>query len=188
MAVSTPQREHVRLDVASARASPYCWRTGSYIILPTVTLEVARECSGAGLLIAVLAIGLPLASLALRTWWSRITLVASSVMIAIVANWVRLTVMGVYAESGGKGLHGPYHILQGLFVDWVAFGFLFVGTWLLNRLERTVPRAGRASRPDSISPHHPVPSSMEPRVERRMRNPCHSDADSVLGRSRTGSA
>lgn len=105
------------------------------IILPTVTLEVARECSGAGLLIAVLAIGFPLAYLTLRAWWSRITLVASSIMIAIVANWVRLTVMGVYAEAGGKDLHGPYHILQGLLVDWVAFGFLFVGAWLLRRME-----------------------------------------------------
>jgi hypothetical protein len=42
-------------------AFPYCWRTASHH-LPTVTLEVVRECSGAGLLIAVLAIGLPLAS------------------------------------------------------------------------------------------------------------------------------
>ncbi len=127
-----------------------------YIILPTVTLEVARECSGAGLLIAVLALGLPLANLALRTWWTRITLVLSSVMIAIVANWVRLTVMGVYAQSGGTSLHGPYHILQGLFVDWVAFGFLFVGAWLLSRLERTapvsvVPRESTASHPIVLS-------------------------------------
>lgn len=109
------------------------------IILPTVTLEVARECSGAGLLIAVLAIGFPLAYLTLRAWWSRLTLVASSIMIAVVANWVRLTVMGVYAQAGGKDLHGPYHILQGLLVDWVAFGFLFVGAWLLGRLERIIP-------------------------------------------------
>ncbi len=128
------------------------------IILPTVTLEVARECSGAGLLIAVLAIGFPLAYLTLRAWWSRITLVASSIMIAIVANWVRLTVMGVYAQAGGKDLHGPYHILQGLLVDWVAFGFLFVGAWLLGRLERTIPvpvlpRAPTASQ--SSMWHHP---------------------------------
>jgi len=109
------------------------------IILPTVTLEVVRECSGAGLLIAVLAIGLPLAYLTLRTWWSRITLVVSSVMMAIVANWIRLTVMGVYAQTGGKDLHGPYHILQGLFVDWVAFAFLFAGAWLLSRVERAGP-------------------------------------------------
>ena len=109
------------------------------IILPTVTLEVVRECSGAGLLIAVLAIGLPLASLTLQAWWSRITLVVSSVMVAIMANWIRVTVMGVYAQSGGKDLHGPYHILQGLFVDWVAFAFLFAGAWLLSRLEKAAP-------------------------------------------------
>lgn len=106
-----------------------------FIVLPTVTLEVARECSGAGLLIAVLAIALPLAFLTLQAWWRRIVLVLSSVLIAIVANWVRLTVMGVYAQAGGKSLHGPYHILQGLFVDWIAIGCLFVGAWLLSATE-----------------------------------------------------
>jgi EpsI family protein len=47
--------------------------------------------------------------------------------------------MGVYVQSGGKNLHGPYHILQGLFVDWVAFAFLFVGAWFLGRLEQPAP-------------------------------------------------
>lgn len=118
---------------------PVLLENSTSIILPTVTLEVVRECSGAGLLIAVLAIGLPLASLTLQAWWSRITLVLSSVVIAIVANWVRVAVMGIYAQAGGKDLHGPYHILQGLFVDWVAFAFLFAGAWVLGRLEHAVP-------------------------------------------------
>lgn len=129
-----------------------------HIILPTVTLEVVRECSGAGLLIAVLAIGLPLAYLTLQAWWSRIALVLSSVMVAIVANWVRVTVMGVYAQAGGKDLHGPYHILQGLFVDWVAFGFLFVGAWLLGKVEKPAPpplQLGRESFAGVIS-HRPA--------------------------------
>ncbi|MGC3973456.1 MAG: exosortase W [Nitrospira sp.] len=118
---------------------PVILENSVYMLLPTVTIEVARECSGAGLLIAVLAIGLPLAVLTLQAWWSRVALVVSSVVIAIVANWLRLTVMGVYAQAGGKDLHGPYHILQGLFVDWVAFAFLFVGAWLLSRLEPVMP-------------------------------------------------
>jgi EpsI family protein len=105
------------------------------IVLPSVTLEVVRECSGAGLLTAVLAVGLPLAYLTLQAWWNRITLVLSSLVIAIVANWVRVTVMGMHAEAGGRDLHGPYHILQGLLVDWVAFGFLFMGAWLLGKVE-----------------------------------------------------
>ncbi|MBI4003377.1 MAG: exosortase W [Nitrospira defluvii] len=127
------------VTILQALGIPVLLENNIFIILPTVTLEVARECSGAGLLIAVLAIGLPLASLTLRAWWSRITLVVSSVMMAIVANWIRLTVMGVYAQAGGKDLHGPYHILQGLFVDWVAFAFLFVGAWLLSRWEKEAP-------------------------------------------------
>jgi EpsI family protein len=130
---------NMSVTMLQALGIPVILENSIYLILPAVTIEVARECSGAGLLIAVLAIGLPLASLTLRTWWSRITLVVSSVAIAIAANWLRLTVMGVYAQAGGKDLHGPYHILQGLFVDWVAFAFLFVGAWLLSRLEPAVP-------------------------------------------------
>jgi exosortase len=130
---------NMSVAVLQALGIPVLLENSTSIILPTVTLEVVRECSGAGLLIAVLAIGLPLASLTLQAWWSRITLVLSSVVIAIVANWVRVAVMGIYAQAGGKDLHGPYHILQGLFVDWVAFVFLFVGAWLLGRMEHGAP-------------------------------------------------
>ncbi|CAE6758852.1 exosortase W [Nitrospira defluvii] len=130
---------NMSVAILQALGIPVLLENSTSIILPTVTLEVVRECSGAGLLIAVLAIGLPLASLTLEAWWSRITLVLSSVVIAIVANWVRVAVMGIYAQAGGKDLHGPYHILQGLFVDWVAFGFLFVGAWLLGKVEYAAP-------------------------------------------------
>jgi len=119
---------------------PILLQNSIYIVLPTVTLEVARECSGAGMLVAVLAIGLPLAYLTLQAWWSRITLVASAVVVAIVANWLRVALIGVLAQLGAKELHGPYHILQGLFVDWVAIAFLFVEAWFLGRAEKTVPK------------------------------------------------
>ena len=126
---------NMSVSMLQALGIPVILENRVFITLPTVTLEVARECSGAGLLVAVLAIGLPLASLTLQAWWSRVILVLSSVAIAIMANWLRLTVMGIYAQAGGKDLHGPYHILQGLFVDWVAFAFLFAGAWALGRLE-----------------------------------------------------
>lgn len=149
---------NMSVSMLQALGIPVLLENNINIILPTVTLEVVRECSGAGLLIAVLAVGLPLAYLTLRSWWSRITLVLSSVMVAIVANWVRVTVMGLYAQAGGKDLHGPYHILQGLFVDWVAFGFLFVGAWLLGKVEKPAPsplQLGRESFAGVIS-HRPA--------------------------------
>ena len=74
------------VSMLQALGIPVLLENSLYIILPTVTLKVVRECSGAGLLIAVLALGLPLAYLTLQGWWSRITLVVSSVMIAIVAK------------------------------------------------------------------------------------------------------
>jgi len=149
---------NMSVSMLQALGIPVFLENSIYLILPTVTLEVARECSGAGLLIAVLAIGLPLASLTLRSWWSRITLVLSSMLIAIMANWLRVAIMGLYAQAGGKDLHGPYHILQGLFVDWVAFGFLFVGAWLLGKAEKPAPpplQLGRESFAGVIS-HRPA--------------------------------
>jgi exosortase len=57
---------NMAVSMLQALGIPVILENSIYIILPTVTLEVARECSGAGLLIAVLAIGLPLASLTLQ--------------------------------------------------------------------------------------------------------------------------
>ena len=48
------------------------FRDGTYIMLPTMQLEVARACSGVNYLVAVVALGLPLAYLYLRTPWRRV--------------------------------------------------------------------------------------------------------------------
>jgi EpsI family protein len=124
---------------------------GKYIAIPEVTMEVATQCSGASLLIAVIAIGVPLAYLNLRLWWTRVGLLVFGIAVAIVANWMRVTLIGFYAHMGGEEFHGPMHIFQGLSVAWVGFIGLFIGAWLLGRVEHA---RGVAGPPSSIEPIH----------------------------------
>lgn len=126
---------------------------GNYIVIPEVTMEVATQCSGASLILAVVAIGAPLAYLNLRLWWTRVGLLVFGIAVAIGANWLRVIVIGVYAHLGGEELHGPMHIFQGLSVAWLGFIGLFVGAWALGRIEHA---RGIAWSPSSIAPLHAV--------------------------------
>ncbi len=107
-----------------------------FIVLPSITLEVAAVCSGVGYLVAILAVGVPVAYLALARWWTRVTLIAAAIAIGVVANWFRVALIGAWAAGGGEVVHGPFHVFQGLFVAWIGFGVLFAGAWILLRLER----------------------------------------------------
>src|SRR5206468_670743 len=100
-----------------------------YIVLPGMTLEVVKGCSGVTYLVSIIAIGLPLAYLTLRTWWSRVTLILSAVVIGIIANWARVVLIAIWAYLGGDNLHGPFHIFQGMFVAWAGYVMLFAGAW-----------------------------------------------------------
>ena len=119
-----------------------------YIVLPNITLEVARVCSGINYLIAIVAIGLPLAHLTLRSWWRRVILLVLAVAIGIVANWIRVVLIAVWSMWGGQVLHGPFHIFQGMFVAWVGFIALFIGAWGLSRFDKPVSASQK---------HEPLP-------------------------------
>jgi exosortase D (VPLPA-CTERM-specific) len=109
------------------------YRHAQYIDLPSITLEVAQVCSGVNYLIAVVAIGIPLAYLFLQGWLRKILLVGSAVIIAIVSNGVRIALIGAGAYySIGGDIHGPFHVLQGLFVSMIGYGVLFLGLWFLS--------------------------------------------------------
>ena len=116
------------------------YRDGVMIALPNVLLEVARACSGVNYLVAVVALALPLALLRLGTWGRRVALVAGSLVIAALANGVRVALIGTLAYyEVGSPLHGPFHMLHGLFVAGVGYAALFAGLHLLE------PRATSAA-------------------------------------------
>ncbi len=114
-----------------------------YIVLPRTTLEVARACSGTHYLISILAIGLPLAYLTLRTWWSRGALILSAVAVGVGANWLRVVLIGIWANWGGDVLHGPFEIFRAMFVAWVGVLALVAAAWGLSKMQAPTARNPR---------------------------------------------
>lgn len=116
------------------------YREAQFIQLPNITLEVASACSGVRFLISIIAIGIPLALLTQRRWSRRVLLVSFGVLVAILANGIRVALIGFWAYSGGKVVHGPLHIFQGVFVAWAGFIALFVLSWFMRERTQAAPR------------------------------------------------
>jgi EpsI family protein len=121
-------------------------RDGTFITLSNLTLEVARACSGVNYLVAVLALGLPLGYLYLRSPWRRVVLIVSGLIIAALSNSLRVAMIGILVHlEVGVPLHGPGHVLQGLFVSGIGFVALFVSLALLRRGDRPVDATAPAA-------------------------------------------
>jgi exosortase len=126
---------------------PYL-REGFVFALPTISIEVAEECSGIRSSLALTIVGLVMAHLFLRRAWSRAVLVLAIVPVAIAKNAVRIVLLswlGVYVDPGfitGSALHSrggiPFFV--------ASFAILAGLTWLLRRGE------GRAARPVPARP------------------------------------
>ncbi len=110
------------------------YRQGIYIELPNIILEVADVCSGVNYLIAVIAIGIPMAYLFLSGWWRRTLLLGFAVAVAAFSNAIRVALIGTLSYYGiGGDLHGPFHVLQGLSVSMIGYVALFGGVWVLSK-------------------------------------------------------
>lgn len=106
-----------------------------FIYLPTITLEVARECSGVRFLTSVIAIGIPLVYITQRNWWRGAAVISASVVITILTNGIRVSLAGVMASLYGQEMvHGPYHIMQGWFVAQVGIIALFICNWGIGKI------------------------------------------------------
>jgi EpsI family protein len=105
------------------------YRDGTLIYLPNQTLEVAQVCSGVNYLVAIAAVGIPLAYLSRSTVTRRITLVLFGVIVAVIANGVRVALIGFTAYHGfvTGDLHGPGHVFHGMFVAVAGYLALFLG-------------------------------------------------------------
>ncbi len=125
-----------------------------YIALPDITLEVARECSGVNYLVAVAAIGMPLAYIAIKSWPRRVLLVAGALIIAVLANSLRVALIGVLSYHHISGaLHGPMHILHGMFVSVIGFIVLFAGVLLLSEKKSAGIKTGADPRSATPAAH-----------------------------------
>lgn len=109
---------------------------GNVLHLPGRSLFVTEACSGLRSLTALLALGVLIGGLWLRTWWGRAAIVALAIPVAMLLNGVRIFLTGflVYFVSPDLG-DGVMHYTEGWGIFVVAFGILAACAWILGRAE-----------------------------------------------------
>jgi len=141
----------LQLEASKLGAKLLEWRNvpvvlaGNVIHLPGRSLFVTEACSGLRSITALLALGLLIGGLWLRTSWSRVSLVLLSVPIAMLLNGIRVFLTGffVFYVSPGMG-EGFMHYTEGWALFVVAFALLGGVAWLLGWGERLALRRLRA--------------------------------------------
>jgi EpsI family protein len=128
-------------------------REGTRLVLPSVTLDVLRECSGVNQLVAIVAMTLPAGVLWLNTLSRRFALVVIAIFTAYVSNGLRIAIIGVLAYNHVNGVtaRGPLHLLQGLVVSALGYAFIAGCLSLLARSERNKVVARPESSGDPVS-------------------------------------
>lgn len=110
--------------------------SGNVIRIPGQELFVAEACSGLRSLTALLSLGVLMGALFLRTWPTRLLLVALTIPIAILINGVRIFLTGflVLYVSPEMG-EGFMHTSEGMLMFGGAFLVTAAMTWLLGQAE-----------------------------------------------------
>lgn len=111
-------------------------RDGVIIVLPSVTIEIAQECSGIRSSVILFIAGLVLGHLFLRKIQSKIILMLLLVPLTIIKNAFRifsLSTLGMYVNP--SFLSGRLHHQGGIVFFAVAFVGLWAIVWTLQKLE-----------------------------------------------------
>lgn len=115
---------------------------GNVIQLPGQALFVTEACSGLRSLTALIALGLLVAGLWLRSRWSRLLLIVLSVPVAMVLNAVRVFLTGFLSFYVDARLaQGVMHLTEGWVIFVVAFAILGAMAALLAVVERRLGAA-----------------------------------------------
>jgi exosortase len=129
------------------------FKQGFILQLPTLSIEVAKECSGIrsslGLLITTLLVG----EFALRSGWRRLIFILSTVPILILKNGVRITaicLLSIYVDRGF--LHGWLHTSGGIVFYLLGLAILVpILTALRKSEEKQKKRNEEKTRSDAAS-------------------------------------
>jgi exosortase len=117
------------------------YHDGVMLHLPNVNLEVADACSSIPAIAALLSLGVAYAVVARRPTWLRITLILSTLPLAIGANIIRITSVAAAAYWIGLWtLHTSYHMFNGTVNFLFTFLMLMALDWALGRATPERPR------------------------------------------------
>ncbi len=105
------------------------YREGLHFVIPSGSWSVVEACSGVRYLIASVVVGTLYAYLNYRSLGRRLTFVAVSFLVPIVANWVRAYMIVMLGHlSGNKLAVGVDHLIYG----WVFFGVVILLMFMIG--------------------------------------------------------
>jgi exosortase len=112
-------------------------RDGLLLYLDRVILHVSEACNGLRFLLAMAVLGVAFAWATQRHAGHRVVVVAAAIVLAIVANLVRVIGTGVLAELlGPEAAAGMFHVVYGKVVYAAVLGPFLLALLLLGRRRR----------------------------------------------------
>ena len=140
--------------VAAVRLSGVpLYREGLQFIIPTGNWSVVEACSGVRYLIASFMVGTLFAYLNYQSWKRRAIFMGVSILVPIVANWLRAYMIVMLGHLSGNTIAvGVDHLLYG----WVFFGVVVMVMFVVGArwsepdpAPVALPAAGRFSQPEA---------------------------------------
>ncbi len=105
------------------------FREGMQFVIPSGQWSVIEECSGIRYLMATVMVGSLFAYLNYRSYRRRLVFIAISLVVPVVANWLRAYMVVMLAHlSGNKLATGVDHIIYG----WVFFGIVIMALFFIG--------------------------------------------------------
>ncbi|MDA7950684.1 MAG: exosortase/archaeosortase family protein [Pirellulaceae bacterium] len=114
-----------------------CFREGHIILLDNIKMNVEEQCSGLRMLTVFVALSVAMAMFTReRPLWEKVTLVASSLPIALFVNTLRITTIGVFYNAGfePEWVNSVLHDQAGLFMMPIALGLMYIEIQILARI------------------------------------------------------
>jgi exosortase len=120
-------------------------RQGFYFYLPSVSIEVAQECSGIRSSIALLILALLVAHFAFRPFWKKAVFVLAGLAMMLIKNGVRIATLTLLANYVNRDfLYGKLHHQGGVVFFIIGLALLLPVYWLLRLGEKTTGIAENA--------------------------------------------
>lgn len=135
------------------------YREGMQFVIPSGNWSVVEACAGLRYLVASLMVGTLFAHLNYRSLRRRLVFVAASIVVPIVANWLRAYMIVMIGHLSNNRLAvGIDHFIYG----WVFFGFVmllmfWIGSWYREDEPGTGTRPAPADPAPSVSTGNAAP-------------------------------
>ena len=120
------------------------FREGNFFTIPSGNWSVVEACSGLRYLIASITLGFLFAYLNYRSAWRRAAFIVASMLVPIVANWLRAYLIVMIAHLSSNQLAtGVDHLIYG----WLFFGLVMMALFWVGNFWRDDDEADLAPAP-----------------------------------------